>query len=274
MTSGYNVLYKAKAVDPIKPALLLPEVTDPSKWWRGRLRYVDSEGMYLLVFNGQSRVDVAYNTQSVDAATIKSYWDILDPKWKGKIVSFDPMHGAAGTTMRFIYYNPKLGREFLKRLFTETDVTISRDSRQMGDWLAGGRYAFAVLNGISRMDLGKARDQGLPVFWFGPKDLDEGAAITAASGGVALFNQAPHPNAARVAVNWLLSREGQIAYQKIFSSKEEGPDSLRIDIPKEDVPPLSRRVDGSEERFPQTDNAEWMDMRPIRTFMKGILQKK
>jgi hypothetical protein len=31
MTTGYNVLYKAKAVDPIAPALLLPEVSDPSK---------------------------------------------------------------------------------------------------------------------------------------------------------------------------------------------------------------------------------------------------
>ena len=43
MTTGYNVFYKAKALDPIPPQLVLPEVTDASKWWRGKLHYVDPE---------------------------------------------------------------------------------------------------------------------------------------------------------------------------------------------------------------------------------------
>jgi hypothetical protein len=44
---------------------------------------------------------------------------------------------------------------------------------------------------------------------------------------------APYPNAAKVFLNWLLSREGQIALQKLV---ENGRNSLRIDIPKDDVP--------------------------------------
>jgi hypothetical protein len=43
MTTGYNVFYKAKALDPIPPLLVLPEVTDLSKWWQGKLHFVDPE---------------------------------------------------------------------------------------------------------------------------------------------------------------------------------------------------------------------------------------
>jgi hypothetical protein len=86
------------------------------------------------------------------------------------------------------------------------------------------------------MDLDKMQIQGLPVDWFDPDHLKEGAYITGGSGGVALFNRPPHPNATKVAINWLLSREGQIAYQRLFTNGEEGPDSLRIDIPKDKVP--------------------------------------
>jgi iron(III) transport system substrate-binding protein len=273
MTTGYNVLYKGKVLDPIKPALILPEVADESKWWRGKHHYVDPEGKYLFIFNGQSRVELAYNTKLVNPKEIRSYWDLLNPKWKGKIVALDPTTGGAGTSVRFIYHSPFLGREFLRRLLTETEIIISRDSRQMADWLAGGRVAFAIFSGIDRMDLDKAKEQGLPVGWFVAGDLKEGAAITAGSGGLALINGAPHPNAAKVAINWLLSREGQMAYQKIFAAPDIGPDSLRIDIPKDTVPLASRRVDGEEAKYPQTDKAEWMDFTPIRKFINEVWSK-
>ena len=270
MTTGYNVLYKAKAVDPISDALVLAEVVDPSKWWHGQVHYVDPEQKYLLIFNGQTRVDVSYNTNLVNPKEFRSYWDLLTPKWKGKIAAMDPSIEASGTAVRFIYHHPELGQKYLRKLLTEMDPVISRDSRQMADWLGSGRVAFVMLNAFSRMDLGEAKRQGLPVDWFGPSDLKEGAAVTAATGGVALINRAPHPNAAKVAVNWLLSREGQSTYQKLFTAADEGPDSLRIDISKEGVPRASRRIEGDEKRFPQTDKSEWMDMAPIRNFLRGL----
>jgi ABC-type Fe3+ transport system substrate-binding protein len=72
-----------------------------------------------------------------------------------------------------------------------------------------------------------------------------------------LLNKAPHPNAAKVALNWLLSREGQVAYQK--ASQEA--DSRRIDISKDGIPEYSRRAQGSQ--YMLTDRPEWMDMTPI-----------
>jgi iron(III) transport system substrate-binding protein len=272
--TGYNVLYKGKAVDPIAPTLVLPEVTDTSKWWQRKHHYADPEDKYLFIFNGGTRVVVGYNTKLVSPSMIKSYWDLLDPKWKGKIVALDPNSGGSGDALRFFYYKRDLGREFISRLLTEMEVTISSDSRQMGDWLAGGKFAFTIFSPISRMDLDKMQTQGLPVDWFDPDHLREGAYIAGGSGGVALISRAPHPNTAKVALNWLLSREGQIAYQRIFTLGDEGPDSLRIDIPKDKVPRGNRRPDGDEIRYPVVDRPEWMDMSSIRKFVKEVLEQR
>lgn len=107
------------------------------------------------------------------------------------------MSGGSGDALRFFYHSRLLGRDFLRRILTEMDITISADSRQMGDWLAAGKFAITVFSPISRMDLDKGKEQGLPVNWFEPEHLKEGAYITAGSGGVALMSRAPHPHAAR-----------------------------------------------------------------------------
>jgi iron(III) transport system substrate-binding protein len=232
MTTGYNVFYKAKVLDPIPPQLILPEVTDASKWWRGRHQYVDPENQYLLNFNGENRMVVAFNTKLVNPAEIKSYWDLLNPKWKGKIVAYDPTQGGSGDATRFFYHHKSLGREFIRRILSETDIVISRDTRQMGDWLAGGKYAISIFGPVSRMDLDLMQTQGLPVDWFKPDHLKEGTYITGGSGGVALINKAPHPNATKVGLNWLLSREGQIAYQRLFTQGNDGPIPCASTFPK------------------------------------------
>jgi ABC-type glycerol-3-phosphate transport system substrate-binding protein len=50
--SLYNTLYKGKALDPIKPLLILPEVTDLTKWYGNEHRYADPEGKYIFAFIG------------------------------------------------------------------------------------------------------------------------------------------------------------------------------------------------------------------------------
>ena len=60
---------------------------------------------------------------------------------------------------------------------------------------------------------------------------------------ISLMNRAPHPNAAKVLINWFLSREGQIAVQK-GDPNDQGPNSLREDIPKDELPIWSQRQKG------------------------------
>lgn len=60
-----------------------------------------------------------------------------------------------------------------------------------------------------------AKKQGLPIDWFGPISFKEGIILSKGAGKASLINRAPHRNARRLAINWLLSREGKIAYQRV-----------------------------------------------------------
>ena len=74
-----------------------------------------------------------------------------------------------------------------------------------------------------------------------------------------------HANAAKVFLNWLLSREGQIGIQR----EAETNDSLRIDIPKNEIAPAVRRRDGA--KYVVTWTPEWMDMEPIQKLVSQLL---
>jgi iron(III) transport system substrate-binding protein len=258
--SNYRTLHAANSFDPIKPALLLPEVTDESRWWQGRHRYVDPEGKFVFRYVGLPQTgNISYNSKLVNPKEIKSIWDFLQPKWKGKILVRDIRSpGPGNAPMRFFYHHPAIGTAFIKRLFGEMDVTLFRDFRQSVDWLAGGKFSICFFCS----DIDKAKLQGLPVDEFGVV-LKEGAALHTQYGTLGLLNQAPNPNAAKVFINWFLSREGQSTLQKTLSkSAEEAPDSLRIDIPKDDVKPVNRRVEGVQ-YLDLDSRPEWMEMKPI-----------
>ncbi len=91
------------------------------------------------------------------------------------------------------------------------------------------------------MDLDLMQTQGMPVDWFDPDQLKEGAYLTAGSGGTALINKAPHANAAKVGAQLAALARRADALSADFTTGEEGPDSLRIDIPKDKVPRGNRR---------------------------------
>jgi ABC-type Fe3+ transport system substrate-binding protein len=96
--------------------------------------------------------------------------------------------------------------------------------------------------------------------------------LTAYNGTLSFFNRAPHPNAAKVAVNWLLSREGQSTWLD-YNAKTAGQyDSLREDIPKDKVAELGRRT--KEGRY-LTLKTEWIEeLDTIRDLIKKALPAK
>jgi len=265
--SPLTVFHRAKILEPIKPLLLLPEVVDTSAWYEGKHHYDDPENRYIFVFEGTPRSgEITYNTKLVNPSEIKSYWDLLNPKWKGKIVSVDPLvSGPISAAHMFFYKQPDLGQEFLRRLHAETDIAIVRSNEQMLDWLSAGKFAF----GIGARDIDTAMMQGLPLMQFLPGALKEGSSVTAYNGTLSHFNRAPHPNAAKVAINWLLSREGQTAWLDANQKTGGLYDSLREDISKEKVSERARRVKGAKFLWL---NPAWIDeLDAIRDVIKKAL---
>ena len=259
-TSPYT-LYQSKVLEPIASSYILPEVKDESKWWQGKQHFIDPEGKYILVYVGAPLFLVGYNTKSVNPSSFKSYWDLLDPKWKGKIVVFDPKAGGfAATRDRFFYHNPELGPQFLRRLFSEMAPTLYARYPQGEDWLAAGKYSLCLCR---HQSISEAKSQGLPVDLMEPGQFKEGVGVETRAKTMVLMNQAPHPNAAKVFLNWFLSREGQSDFQKTsakyIDAGAEG--SLRIDISKDEIPPRNRLNPGVK-YVPQW-NPEFFEMKPI-----------
>ena len=227
-------LLNAKALDPIAPALIMPEVKDTAKWFEGKHQYNDGENRYIFIYAAFPLRMVAYNTKLVDPKSLTSFWELLDPKWKGKVSAKDPNDPGGGSPLLFLHYNPSLGPEYLKKLITAGGLTLVRDERQQTDWIASGKVPIAITAKATEVD--EAKKQGLPVDVMDPHAMSkEGVAMEAGGTMIALLNKAPHPNAAKVLLNWFLSREGQIAVQK-GEANDPGPNSLREDIPKDEFP--------------------------------------
>jgi hypothetical protein len=134
----------------------------------------------------------------------------------------------------------------------------------MLDWLAVGKYPVAFfISGVE--DLIK---QGLPVKMFSPNSFKEGAFVGPTQGSVSLLSRAPHPNAAKIALNWLLSREGQMAYQMSGDIR----DSMREDISKEMIPLDHRRIKGV--KYIYSGRPDWIDMETVNKIVSEVLGKR
>lgn len=264
--NGPRMLYLNKMLDPIAPAFILPEVTDAAKWYGGKLWYADPENKYIFMFEGTIvSTGISYNTKLAQPDEIKSYWDLLQPKWKGKVLAQDPRSAALATPVLILYHRAGLGPEFLRKFYTETDITLFRDRRQGTNWLATGKFPLCHLC----REIDKAQQQGLPVDDLPPDKLKEGGTIGGGGSSViALINRAPHPNAAKLFINWYLSRQGQMVWQHVMNVKEvEASDSMRIDIPKDEV-----LADGKRGAGKQYEVVGFLDPEPVQKLLGEILK--
>ena len=164
------------------------------------------------------------------------------------------------------YYTPELGPEFIRRLYGEMNVTVAQEIRQTTDWLANGKFAICFFCS----EILKAKSQGLPVDEFPTARWSESRAISAGNvGSLALPSQAPHPHAARLFANWLLSREGQIGFQRVANTPFNSEESMRIDIAKDMISADVRRIEGV--KYFLADKPEFMEMAPIYELLDQAL---
>jgi iron(III) transport system substrate-binding protein len=98
---------------------------------------------------------------------------------------------------------------------------MTNDARQQLEWVMRGRYPIGI--GVSDGVLVDFRQEGLAL---NVREIREAGTLSTGVGGLQLISRAPHPNAAKVFVNWLLSREVQ---QRV--SSQTGQNSRRLDVP-------------------------------------------
>jgi iron(III) transport system substrate-binding protein len=188
--TALNTLHVGKLLDPVKPMLSLPEIIDGSKWWQGKLRYCATSmpkklTSWRLSVTAEVSRSASINTNLVNPKELTSYWDLLNPKWKGKIVALYPRARPRPPRAVF-YHSPALGPEFMQKLFREMDATISRDYRQPVDWLSVGKYAICIP--CNSREVEKAMKQGLPIARI--NQFKEGVTLTSSGGTISLLNRA------------------------------------------------------------------------------------
>ena len=146
------------------------------------------------------RYAVMLNTNLVKPADEPQTWqDFLDPKWKGKIIAVDPRVGGNGQVTQIALYD-KFGRSFTEK-FAAQNPTLVRDPPVSQRRLAQGE--FSILLPFNASEFGQL--QGLPVKAMVPK---EGAPYVVNM--LAMLKNAPHPNAARLFMDFYISDEMQL----------------------------------------------------------------
>jgi len=267
-TAVHLNLYPAKVLDPMPPALVHANVTDLTKWWQGKHHYVDPEGQYNFMYESALYgPPLSFNTSIVNEKEIKSAWDLVQPQWKGKFAVLQLNATQGSTALAFVYHHPQLGPKFIERVYRDMEPTYFRDLRQGTDWLSQGKFPICFL--CRRID--RAQMQGLPVAELDPYAITERPGIGSGSGAIVLMNRHPHPNAAKVFLNWFLSLEGQIAFRQA-NTDELRVGSMREDLPQEILPPLARRRKDREYLF--INRPEWMDFKPIQALLDQLKKSK
>ena len=241
--------------DPLKPALILPDVLDDKKWLGGfDAGFMDKGKRYAYAFNLNVTYNFFVNRDAIPEPALQKVEDLLDPRWKGKIAFRDPRISDAGTAS-LAHVRKMLGDEQTKKLLVDQQPVFTQDGRQLAEWVVRGRYPIGIA--LSFTDVARFQKEGvglnvkriqLPI-----------ERVTAGWGGVMLMNRAPNPNAAKVFLNWLLGKEAQAAFAKLGSVN-----SRRLDVePGDPAGVVDSKKSESYLNFIQEEN-QWMTAEAIK----------
>jgi iron(III) transport system substrate-binding protein len=191
-TGGAEALIKAGAIDPFysSSAAGFPK------------NYLDPKGMWVA-----SRLDyfgMAYNTRQVAAADVpKTYDDLLNPRWKGAIAWRADSEVGAGLFIAGVMreMGKQKGEAYLKRLSRQGIVNYAGSARALVDRVGEGEYKIALEIYAHHPLISKAKGAPLDTQMLDP--------VPSALSTIQLAKNAPHPNAAMLFIDFVLSKEGQ-----------------------------------------------------------------
>ncbi len=251
-----NLLKPGGILDPMEPFFMLSETADPQIWRRG-LYFIDEARMIKPMLSIFMRYAIR-NTDEVKEWELSSYRELLDRKWKGKIVMGDPTGpGSTSDLIAFLtgIWGSSQTVEFLRHLVKQGPV-ISNEARPPVEWVARGKYPVGI--GLKMDLLPEFLKLGLPV---ASVKMAEGGKLGPGGGTITIVNKRPHPNAAVLFLNWVLTREGQTVW-----SKASGFASARLDVSTEWVQPSSSLPEPGEKSWIEHEGS----IKARNDFMKRV----
>ena len=215
---------KLDHLQPIEGLIVRPDILDDANWLGGfHANFMDAAGRYIFMFHAFIAETAFIRTDLVKQSEITALGDLAKPKFRGKIGWVDPrMGGMSAVQASFIYRTD--GPEVVRQMLTTQQPKVFANAQQlMQNMLRTDDIWIAI--GLDRPVLKKFTDEGLgkTIQKLECRDcLQQGGT----GGFLAVPKKAPHPNAAKLFVNWMLSSAGQTAWARI--SKEN---SRRLDVP-------------------------------------------
>lgn len=217
-----HVLKAQGMFEPMRDRLVLPEVLDDTAWHGGLDGlFLDNDKRYLIGFALYESTNAHYNKAVIKESLTLT--DVIKPEWVGKISMSDPRGGVslnAAATFLKVY-----GADYLRKLMVDQQPVITKDPRQQIQWMASARYPIAF--GLPTAALVEYAARGAAVDDF--VKIEGANTWTQGVGGMTLITKAPHPNAAKVFINWILTRDIQAELMQAVKLN-----SRRKDVPLAD----------------------------------------
>ena len=180
----------------------------------------------------------AYNTNAVKKADLPKTWeDLLDPKWKGRLGIEAKDDDWFASVVQLMGGEPK-GLDFFRKLADTNGISVRKGHTLLNNMVVSGEVPLALT--VYNYMPAQAKEKGAPIDWF----VIEPAIARSNAVGVAA--KAKHPNAALLFYEYLLGPDGQ----KAMTSIDYVPTNTKIESPLKGVKIIStdpaRSLDESE----------------------------
>lgn len=144
----------------------------------------------------------AYNTNLVKKEDLpKTFEDLLQPKWKGKLgIEADVPEWYAAVVLSM---GEEKGIKFFRDLVSKNGISVRKGHSVLNNLVVAGEVPLALTD-YSYMPI-SSKQKGAPIDWFVMEP------VVSSPSGVAVVQRAPHPNAALLFYDYMLSVEGQHA---------------------------------------------------------------
>jgi ABC-type Fe3+ transport system substrate-binding protein len=235
----------ANYLEPIVPRLMLPGATDPTKWIDHKLQFVDSAGTYMFISSEAVSSWVLIDRNQVKPDSLSGWQDLLKAEYDGKIAIYDPRVAGPGANTA-VFLAGVLGMDYVKKLYVDQHPKVSRDGRQIVEWV--GRSVYPIAISTISDDVQRFQDAGINNF--GVVIMRDAPGLLLGGYTMTLPVHAPHPDAATVFANWFVSRPGQEVYDTVQNTPSRRTDLHIATVPDYLYPrPGTTYIDGYEQNY-------------------------